>query len=381
MFAIEMLPAALGDSLWVEYGDPERPSRFLIDGGLVGTYDDIEAKIREVAAREGGTCRLELLVLSHVDADHIEGLIKLLGQKDLPLEIGDLWFNGAHHLPEPSAARDDEFLGAVQGEFLTALIQARGLPWNQAFGGDTVFVPRPDKGKLPRRELPGGMQLTLVSPGFPELLKLSKRWDEELAKAGLTNASQEEVLAALAAARKYDTDDDFLGEEEFLGVEELVGLRQRNDGSPANGSSIAFVGSFEGKRCLFGGDAYWKVLRDNVRRMAQEEGQEKLALQAFKVPHHGSRNNVADELLAALDCRRFLVSTNGARFKHPDDEAIARMVGGAWRPDPAQDEEVELLFNYRTDFNTGWDDGDLRETWNYAATYPDAGAEGLRVEL
>jgi glyoxylase-like metal-dependent hydrolase (beta-lactamase superfamily II) len=83
MFTVEMLPAFLGDSLWVEYGDPARPSRFLIDGGLVGTVQIIEQRIREVAKKEGGRCRLELLVLSHVDADHIEGLIKLLGRKDL----------------------------------------------------------------------------------------------------------------------------------------------------------------------------------------------------------------------------------------------------------------------------------------------------------
>ena len=61
MFKVEMLPASLGDSLWVEYGDPARPNRFLIDGGLVGTLDIIEQRIREVAEGEGGRCRLELL--------------------------------------------------------------------------------------------------------------------------------------------------------------------------------------------------------------------------------------------------------------------------------------------------------------------------------
>ena len=39
MFTVEMLPAYLGDSLWVEYGNPQKPSRLLIDGGLVGTVD------------------------------------------------------------------------------------------------------------------------------------------------------------------------------------------------------------------------------------------------------------------------------------------------------------------------------------------------------
>ena len=102
MFTVEMLPAFIGDALWVEYGDPASPNRILIDGGLVGTVDVIEQKIHEAAEKEGGRCRLELLVLSHIDADHIEGLIKLLGKKDLPLDIGDLWFNGWRHLEQLS---------------------------------------------------------------------------------------------------------------------------------------------------------------------------------------------------------------------------------------------------------------------------------------
>ena len=32
MLTVEMLPAEHGDCLWVEYGDPGRPSVLLIDG-------------------------------------------------------------------------------------------------------------------------------------------------------------------------------------------------------------------------------------------------------------------------------------------------------------------------------------------------------------
>ena len=121
MFTVEMLPASLGDSLWVEYGDQDKPSRFLIDGGLVGTIDNIRDKITAVAAQEpDGICKLELLVLSHIDADHIEGLIKLLGTRDLPLKIGDVWFNGWRHLPDPNAGKDDEFLGWIIQHFSQA---------------------------------------------------------------------------------------------------------------------------------------------------------------------------------------------------------------------------------------------------------------------
>jgi hypothetical protein len=380
MFTVEMLPAYLGDSLWVEYGGPEKPSRFLIDGGLVGTVERIEEKIRAVAAAEGGTCNLELLVLSHVDADHIEGLIKLLGTKNLPLRIGDVWFNGRQHLPAPNASTGDEFLGAKQGEFLAALIRERGLPWNQAFNGKTIYVRRADQGKLPRHRLPGGMELVLLSPTFTELLALSRRWEQELEAAGLLHATHEELMAALAKDRKLAPDDDFLGDEE-IDVAKLVGSTQRKDTSPANGSSIAFVGTFEGKRCLFGGDAYWDVLEASAARLAAEEGTDRLALDSFKIPHHGSRNNMGDPLLARLNCHRFLISTNGKTFKHPDDEAIARVVAGSQRPAPGGDEPIHLVFNYRTKFNERWDRQDLRRAWNYTPTYPAADAGGILVPL
>ena len=93
MYTIEMLPAYLGDSLWVEYGDPARPSRILIDGGLVGTADVIEQKIKDVAAVEG-RCRLELLVLTHVDvqAEVRAGLARVTAALNTPIAGGEyLW--------------------------------------------------------------------------------------------------------------------------------------------------------------------------------------------------------------------------------------------------------------------------------------------------
>lgn len=376
MFTVEMLPAYQGDALWVEYGNADKPNRFLIDGGLVGTVNHIIEKIHAVAEKEG-RCRLELLVLSHVDADHIEGLIKLLGTADLPLDIGDLWFNGWRHLPKPEDDSDG-FLGAKQGEFLAALIRERELPWNEAFEGDTIYVP--DDGELPRHTLPGGMELILMSPTFGELLRMSKRWEKELDEAGLLEASHEEILAELMASRQLAPDVEFLSDEP-IDIEELTSLRQRKDHSPANGSSIGFLGRYDGKSCLFSGDAYWQVLSETAQRLAEEERGQRVQVDAFKIPHHGSRNNMSDELLARLDCQRFLVSTNGNRFRHPDREAIARLVGGTWRPDPAGSKPVQVEFNYRTKFNEEWNARELRDTWNYGATYPGDGEEGLLVKL
>ena len=93
MFTIEMLPADEGDSLWVEYGsDPVR--RILIDCGRKTAY-------RSIVERVGDDPDLafELVVLTHVDADHIAGAVPLLQDARFGAErVRDVWFNGWRHL-------------------------------------------------------------------------------------------------------------------------------------------------------------------------------------------------------------------------------------------------------------------------------------------
>jgi hypothetical protein len=74
-----------------------------------------------------------------------------------------------------------------------------------------------------------------------------------------------------------------------------------------------------------------------------------------------------------VDCPRYLVSTNGKYFSHPDRQAIARVIkyGGA---------APSIHFNYRTTLNEVWDRSDLKERYGYRAHYPAEGA-GLSVEL
>ena len=43
-------------------------------------------------------------------------------------------------------------------------------------------------------------------------------------------------------------------------------------------------------------------------------------MDAVKLPHHGSRNNVSQELIEVIESRSYLFSTSGAVYKHPDRE-------------------------------------------------------------
>ena len=359
MFRIEMLPAAHGDSLLIEYGESGNLHHVLIDGGPLYAYRDKKLTERTSLSKRmrqlidaGGS--LELMVITHVDADHIESAVKLVGNKPPELKIDDVWFNGWRHLKP----QEEDKLGPVQGEMLSALIQQKQLPWNAAYAGGPVAI-RP-KQPLPVVSLPGGLKLTLLSPTVSGLADLSKEWAKVLHEEGLDPDSPDQALERLKKSRLRP--DDMLGEAE-LDVEALAARPFNGDDGLPNGSSIAFLAEYDGKRCLFAADAHADVLQTSVEALLQEQDGTRLRLDAFKIPHHGSKNNLSTGLLSLLKCKRYLVSTNGAIFHHPDQEAIARIIvrGG----------EPVLCFNYRSDENKIWDDAKLQEQHGYQTVYGD----------
>jgi hypothetical protein len=220
----------------------------------------------------------------------------------------DIWFNGWKHLPAPPTR------GGAEGAILDMLLDGR--PWNLAFEGGTIQVP--ETGPLPSVLVAGGARVTVLSPVLDGLAKLRQTWQRQLKEKGATPGDPVEALRLLAEADRFD---------------ESRGERPMGkDGSVPNGSSIAFLFEIGGLSILFTGDAHAGVLAQSLARLAAERGVPKVRLDLFKVSHHGSRGNISDDVLRLVDCTQFLVSTDGKRFGHPDDDAIhaiAKAVPGA----------------------------------------------------
>jgi beta-lactamase superfamily II metal-dependent hydrolase len=350
--SIEMLPANHGDCLWIEYGDPDDPHRILIDGGPPYARERLEERIPD------GGCHFELLVITHVDADHIGGILSYLARLPEGVTFGDVWFNGWRHLPTDAR-------GPVQGEMLSATIEQRALPWNERFGRGAVQIAGDS---LPRVELPGGLALTLLSPTRDALAELVPFWRDEVSAAGLDPGSSEEALALLHEREGLRSD---VRGAEAPDVDRLATRPFEEDESAANGSSIALLAEFQGRTVLLSADAFPSQVRRAVLKLAAERGVARLPLDALKMSHHGSKGNTSIELIELLDCRRYLFSTNGKIFGHPAQENVARVVlhGG---------DTPELMFNYRSPTNEVWDDARLADEHGYTCTYGDG---RLRVEL
>src|SRR3954451_4383411 len=103
---LELLPARHGDALLVTWGPPHGRHRLLVDGGPASAYPDVRERLRESVPDAG----IDLLVLTHIDADHIEGTLMLANDAALNLDIGEFWFNGP--------AQVAPTLGTAQGEML-----------------------------------------------------------------------------------------------------------------------------------------------------------------------------------------------------------------------------------------------------------------------
>ncbi|HEY0859276.1 MAG TPA: hypothetical protein VGE16_19565 [Albitalea sp.] len=362
VFTVEMLPADNGDCLWIEYGDPASPRRLLIDCGARSVASTVAARID--AIEPPGTHDFELFVLTHIDADHINGVLPLFQLPSFDARFADIWFNGWHQI--------SRFLSVKQGEEFSRLLEdpARALPWNRAVsaGGRNKHpapIVVPADGVPPTFALAGGLRLTLLSPGADQLNRLARDWRRAL----LELAPRKAMLgrrAPPAPVTDFGTFD----------VTSLAMTPVNKDASAANGSSIALLAEFDGRAVLLTGDAHADVLTTSIKALQQARGlgTQKLRLDALKLSHHGSANATTRELLEAIDCPRYLVSTNGNLFYHPDREAIARVIvfGGA---NPA------LFFNYRSRFNELWDEPNLKERHGYSAIYPASGQPGLRVEI
>jgi beta-lactamase superfamily II metal-dependent hydrolase len=352
MFNIELVAAGHGDCLWIEYGDPAAPSRILIDCGPQKTYQRLQERINALPARGRD---FDLCVLTHIDADHIGGAIPLLQNQDTGIHFADTWFNGWQHLTS-------RLLGPLQAEIISTLIRDRELSWNACC--DNGPIQAKETGKLPVFTLPGGMQLTILSPTPAKLGKLQPVWAREIKRHGLVPGSTSQFHRFLSGTTPSHSTD----------IDALADTRSKVDTGAANGSSIAFLAEFAGKSALLVGDAHTPVITSSIRRLLTERGQEKLVVDAFKLSHHASQGNLSNDLLQMLDCSRYLVSTNGSYFHHPDREAIARVIkyGG---------DEPIVYFNFRSNDNKVWAREDLQERYGYRAEYPEEGEEGIWVSL
>jgi beta-lactamase superfamily II metal-dependent hydrolase len=349
VFRLTMLPASEGDSLILSYGPDDAAgslNHVVVDGGRKATLSQLTAALKSIAARGEG---VELLVLSHIDADHIDGLLALVKGDNVPVVPKAVWYNGQAQIAQLKSPGGLSPMGFPAAEAYGTALAERGWAVNAAFAGKPIYL-EPHKHPIALGEL----TLTLISPSHAKLWKLREQWNKwRQTQPGLQPMGKRPMPTVLDV--------------------EALSAPSQTDSTAPNGSSIAFIAEYDGRRVLMGADAHPDVLIDRIEALAGPG--KSLPLDLVKLPHHASRANVTRALIERLACRRFAISTSGAVFGHPDPEAIARVLRHG------QPGAKSLSFNYASDRTLPWDDAALKEKWDYSCEFPPAPDTAIVIDI
>lgn len=318
---VRVLEANHGDCILVSHQGASDTVNILIDGGTSTTfkhgprqrYDGALCKVLDELKNKGQ--HIDLAVLTHIDADHIHGLIKAFETPDyLSKLVKSIWFNSsrlitqyfnATEIPENNILLTDDSpqTSVRQGKELETLLDEIGCE----------RAPLIKAGQVHRI---GPFKLTVLSPSQNQLERLLHKWP-----------SEDELVATAAHDNDY-----------HLSLKEIWETDKfEEDPSVYNGSSIAFLLEVENTRMLFLGDAHDQVVVESLKELGFSEAN-KLQLDLVKVSHHGSQYNTSSEFISLLQSSRYVISTNGSRHGLPNKRAIARIIKGT---------DGQICFNYR----------------------------------
>lgn len=347
---IEILPALNGDCILVEYS----PAHFiLIDGGYVDTYQNyLLPRLKEIASQGRS---LDLLVVTHIDSDHISGVVKLLEKDELPIPIDSIWYNGYRHVQsnvkvttdtelfvhksicKEVLKEDNKTISAKQGCTLSALIMQKGLAWNKPVNGGVIKAPL----SIPV----GDAIIHILSPNDSDIDDLNVFWKKRLIKDGLLSKAHinEYWDDAFEFSLSKEKPGFHFHEKKVCKSYDLLKITEERyapDTSATNGSSISFVLEIDGKRVLFMGDSHSETIEESLEMLYGKENKP-YRFDVVKLSHHGSYNNNSPKLFSMIACDKWLVSTNGETYNHPDMPTLAYII--------TQDtcRSKKLYFNYR----------------------------------
>lgn len=317
-----MIPAEEGDFFWLTYGE-ETKHHILIDGGVESCGNKYEKILTYI---EKNKEKVDAIVLTHVDNDHIQGALDGLGRmstESLEQVVEKIIFNTGRGIAEKfstirEAYVEDQIVihkhidayGIGEGIAFEKLLEERKLNEKLVsctMSGDIV-------------ELLGGAKLRIISPGEKQLVDLLDKWEEYMSVDNQDG---------------YSTNlDNTKKDLEYLRKEKLL-----IDNSVNNLSSIAFIFEYEEKKIAFLADSLPKVCIDGLR---QHGIGGEYPVDILKISHHGSRSNSSDSLLKILRTNNYLISTNGKGKKVPSKVVIAHLLKAH---DKCED-KINIICNY-----------------------------------
>ena len=365
-----MYPANNGDAFLIVTELPQ-PLAILVDGGYGSTFNDYISPDLKIFA-EQGYC-LDLVVATHIDADHISGLLEFFKQngnssstKIIPIK--DVWHNSVRSLDfssvynadtkpddldllteikrrgfaKPTGSEDDpEEISAKQGSSLAALLLGGNYRWNMGKGLKSINC-----GGTSALKFGDDMQLQVIAPQIRRLQQLKTWWIRELKRFGFTGTPGvggifDDAFEFLCSYKNLQAATSPAPTQISSSTDSSLKNIYQPDTSVTNSSSIAFIAKIGPARILFLGDAWAEDIELYLKSLSNTAGSA-FIFDAIKVSHHGSLRNTSPALLELIDARVFLISSDGKRHSHPDFAVLKAIVD---RPCKFK---RNIYFNYTT---------------------------------
>lgn len=249
-----------GDAITCQFTDPStgREAVLVIDGG----FTDDGTRIAEHVRHHYGTTKVDLMVCTHPDDDHIKGLFGALEELDVDRLLV--------HRPAAYGYTGDNVKSSLV-EDLIATARRNGTTVEHQFAGTTYF----------------GGALTVAGPTEPYY----RQTLEEQVEYGSPTATLGRIIAKAA--------NTVMEAIRNIGSDPGETLTDDNGGTtPRNNSSIILNLAVDGYRALFTGDAGVPALTQAADFLDLSGRSSPLSF--FDIPHHGSRHNLDPETLDRL---------------------------------------------------------------------------------
>lgn len=284
------LPAGSGDCILFKTAD----FAALIDSGDAHCYKEI----KNYLLSELNSVKLNLIILTHIDDDHIGGMRKLLNDSDffdLMSDQCEIWMNypqGKCNL-FPTEKKDN-FISYRGGDLINQLALKHRIKHINQISTQDDFK---------EYFLTKNLSLTLLSPDKIHLDKLQKQWEAKRSNSISGGIKSSDYIKTF---EQLELEDDF------------------NNNWIPNGSSIAFILHYDSSyNFLFLADAYPKVIIESLNLMGFSK-ENPLKADFIKISHHGSKLNNTRDLFNYIDSNYFIFLTNSIKIL-PHKKTLSRI--------------------------------------------------------
>lgn len=310
---IKLLKAFNGDCIWISFLEDDIPKNILIDGGTGDTYEnssnvkgDLFKMVEEIKIKSE---KIDLLILTHFDDDHIGGILRWLNKdKDAFKLIEKVWFNSGKEIAKKFDSEENKELEIeiIEGanDFYTSPKQ--GIKFEKYLRDKNLW-----EGEIIEQGAEYdifGLNFKILSPNNEKLDRLLKLYEKQ--KDYFTSGDEYDFQTSL---------------KDFINEESQLDFKFKEDLSVANGSSIAFIMEYKDKSFLFLGDAHPSVVIEGLNKFRKNKD-DQLIVELMKVSHHGSKFNNSKELLEIIKTDKYLISSNATKHGLPNKRTIARII-------------------------------------------------------